>query len=518
MVWERSLIIEGIGEQNEKRLIKIVTLNRLGDPINVLTTAHDRYLVCGNSDGTIRFYDFFFKIVAWFEDLYFSTIKSISFSQTNPEAAKAPLTNGKDDGSKKNVEDEIFACSDFLVAEENAIVCMLKSKIFEEINPSKKKGYTIMNGIQSSVAAIAVHPSLPILAIAGKEGFILLWDYIKKDDPIKNFVHFTRNEKDTKGDGKHEEARVFTAIEFTPDGSEILVAQYDGNIKVMDSRTGTFIKLNSALKTSDRKGSPITQLIVSNDGKYFACCDTNRSVSLFKKDHLNGDPSKPVEWEFNGKILSHEIDVTSIAFGLGIDEEGNPVHRLFSIGKDRRLFEYDVYNSHGHTQLQVVNYFKIEQEAMPSSCIWYPKKDSKEGLLLTANNEYKMKVWNPSAQSSRKTCLGPTYGGEIVKMKELSVPGIDEKYLLYATSKKVIGMIKMPLDGNPNKTMGLIAHPDEITDFCASSDGKYLFTCGGKDLSVKMWQIDVSPIEQAIQLGGQGIEPFINLIEGGADG
>mmetsp|Transcript_13142 Transcript_13142/g.20433 ORF Transcript_13142/g.20433 Transcript_13142/m.20433 type:complete len:242 (-) Transcript_13142:312-1037(-) len=129
-----------------------------------------------------------------------------------------------------------------------------------------------------------------------------------------------------------------------------------------------------------------------------------------------------------------------------------------------------------------------------------------------------MKIWNPSSSSSRKTCLGPTYGGEIIKMKELSVPNQEEKYLIYSTQTKVIGLIKMPLDGNPNKTMGLIAHPNEIADFCASSDGRYLFTCGGDDLSVKMWSIDVSPIEQAIQLGGQGIEPFINLIEGGRDG
>jgi len=55
--------------------------------------------------------------------------------------------------------------------------------------------------------------------------------------------------------------------------------------------------------------------------------------------------------------------------------------------------------------------------------------------------------------------------------------------LIYSTATKVIGLIKMPLDGNPNKTMGLIAHPGEVADFCASSDGKYLFTCGGEDLS-----------------------------------
>ena len=87
LVWDRSLIIEGIGEQNEKRLIKIVTLNGSGSPINILTTVHDKYLVCGNNDGTIRFYDFYFKIVSWFEDCHLSTVKSISFSKTTPKPA-----------------------------------------------------------------------------------------------------------------------------------------------------------------------------------------------------------------------------------------------------------------------------------------------------------------------------------------------------------------------------------------------------------------------------------------------
>ena len=506
LVWDRSLIIEGIGEQNEKRLIKVVTLNGMGSPINILTT-HDKYLVCGNNDGTIRFYDFTFKIAAWFEDMYFSTIKSISFSKTEPRPARQENQDG----------DEVFKCSDFLITDESALVCMLESKLYEEIEPAKKKGYTLMTGIQSSISAIAVHPRNPILAIAGSEGFILLWDYMKKGDPISNYEWYKKDESSAKsGDGK-----VFTAIVFTPDGSQLLVAQHNGEIKIMDAATGQFKTLPSPLKTNDRndrKGFPITQLEITHDGKYFACSDTNKTISLFKYDHAHGDPTKDQEWQFTGKMLSHEVDVCSIAFGHGLDEQGNPVHRLFSIGKDRRLFEYDVYASQAHADVKVMYWFPIEQEASPSACIWYPKKDSKEGLLLTANDEYKMKVWNPSAQSSRKTCLGPTYGGEINKLKELTVPGQEEKYLIYSTAKKVIGLIKMPLDGNPNKTMGLIAHPNEIADFCASADGRYLFTCGGDDLSVKMWSIDVNPIEQAIAFGGEGIEPFINLIEGGRDG
>ena len=144
--------------------------------------------------------------------------------------------------------------------------------------------------------------------------------------------------------------------------------------------------------------------------------------------------------------------------------------------------------------------------------------DLKEGLILTANDEYKMKLWNPTTENSRRTCLGPTYGGAIEKLKLLKIEDRGFKYLLYSTEKKVIGLIKLPLDGNPNKTMGLIAHPEEVADVCCSADGKYVFTCGGKDLSVNMWAVDVTPIENAIALGGEGIEPFINLIEGGREG
>ena len=108
---------------------------------------------------------------------------------------------------------------------------------------------------------------------------------------------------------------------------------------------------------------------------------------------------------------------------------------------------------------------------------------------------------------------------KMVEVKEMD----DEKYIAYSTSEKVVGLIKLPIDGNPNKTIGLIAHPKAVADVCCSSDGKYMFSCGGtskgySDFSVAMWEIDVLPIEQAVFLGGEGVEPFISLIDGGRDG
>jgi hypothetical protein len=76
---------------------------------------------------------------------------------------------------------------------------MLQSSIFEEIEPAKKKGYTIFHGLKSAVKAIAVHPKRPILAIAGLERFVLFWDYLKKGDPIlHNYDLFRKGEDSSK--------------------------------------------------------------------------------------------------------------------------------------------------------------------------------------------------------------------------------------------------------------------------------------------------------------------------------
>jgi len=286
--------------------------------INTLLTVDNEYLVVGNSDGSIRFYDYQFKVKAWFEDLNLSTVKSISFSKKTPT-----LANPDDDENSQTS----FKCSDFIVADSSAMVVQLQSTIFEEIDKSKKKGITLMHGIKSSISAIAVHPTSSILAIASGEGFILLWDYIKKGDPIahqyESYTKETREKKneaksggDKGGKGKKGEkgaagldyekekereranrAKLFTCIEFTPDGSELLVGQSTGHIQVVDPTTGQYKKLTADLIVSEnRKSDAVKQIVLSSDGLYFATSDTNNAVCLFKKSEHLSDNTKPREW------------------------------------------------------------------------------------------------------------------------------------------------------------------------------------------------------------------------------
>jgi len=322
VVWDRSLIIEGIGEQNEKRLIKVVTLNQDIDVgINVLMTCDDKYLVVGNSNGTIRFYDFDFKVKAWFEDLKLNTIKSISFSKKQPMLADPKAADHE--AYDKESQDH-FKCSEFIVADSNAVVVQLKPTIFEDIDTSKKKGTTLMNGIKSAISAIAVHPTKPIIAAAGSDGFIIFWDYLNKGDLVGNQYEFfnPKENRDDKADGdKKNPQAFFTAMTFTPNGEDLLVGDYKGYIKIVDPVEFKFKKMSMELKTSDTgHGMYLTKMVVNDEGNYFATADTQNCVCVFKYAIPVGDKVNHPEWFFNGKIRSHEIEITDIAWGKSLDE------------------------------------------------------------------------------------------------------------------------------------------------------------------------------------------------------
>jgi hypothetical protein len=73
-------------------------------------------------------------------------------------------------------------------------------------------------------------------------------------------------------------------MEFTPDGSELLIGQRDGKIQVVDPVTAKYKKLVQPLKVSYEKTPAVKHLVVSEDGMYFATSDSSNGVCLFKKD------------------------------------------------------------------------------------------------------------------------------------------------------------------------------------------------------------------------------------------
>ena len=54
---------------------------------------------------------------------------------------------------------------------------------------------------------------------------------------------------------------------------------------------------------------------------------------------------------------------------------------------------------------------QIEQTAVPTACMWHPPQEhAREDLLVTASDEYKLKMWNATNKACRRTVVsGPLW-------------------------------------------------------------------------------------------------------------
>ena len=540
IVWDMSFIMEADSSPEQRKPMKLVQL--VNHEASFLIT-QGPYLVVGFKDGAVRFYDQRFIVEAWYEKIKAGDILSISF-------AKEDFLGQNSQTDLKNS----FICPDFIIASDNANIIKLKAADFDRIPPIDKaeefvQGETLVKGFKYFVSAVAVHPKKPQIAVAGGEHYER--DDRQDDDdeedkrderrkvasnePVESYLHVwnykerrrIKPNKENKESKEGMTSKVLqdqkslpTCMEYTPNGDTLVVGLKNGVFLLLDSEN-FYTNKQAPIKYTE-KLSRITRIIFSRDGKAMAVANKLNRVALFKYDLRRGNTEK-MEWIFCGQHESHYKQINGLTFGESIDEKEKTVLRLFSVGDDRKLIEYDT-NSTDTTQLQILSNNKIEQEHKPTCCLWYPVSTG-EDLLLTMNDAYKIKLWNANNKDCRLTCLGPTSGGPITKLRLIAKykdarTAIDapDYYLIYSTDEKVIGLIMLPVDGNPNKHVGLIGHPGKITDIAVSGDNKFLFTSGGKDLCVNMWFIDQQAIERQIALGGAGEEPFENMIEGGKFG
>jgi hypothetical protein len=161
---------------------------------------------------------------------------------------------------------------------------------------------------------------------------------------------------------------------FTPSGDELIVGLNKGVINILDPADQLKKKNPLPLKASENNSPTVQNIVVSECGEYFASMDSHKCVCLFKKGRM--DPNKPIEWLFNGKVKSHNEEITGICFGEGLGDNSERKLHLFSCSKDRTVVEYDIEASN-YELLVIKKRFSVENEARPSSCIWYPKIELK---------------------------------------------------------------------------------------------------------------------------------------------
>jgi len=446
-----------------------------------------RYIATGDSSGSVKFFDRELKLSNWYQQFQKAgPVNSISFSFTAKEVEISRPTKKDAYPASSTLAADSFVINDMVIGTTKSNVIFFKSagSHVEYIKQENEK----------SVQAIACHPKESRICIGGYTGMLQLWNYGKKK--LVKSRSFGRDQE-------------ISSVRFSPTGSFLAIGFSSGRVMVVDGLVLSDCGENDTKSDFYHCHDSITKIAFSDDCQFMACSDMDRCVTLFKAQPDN----KAQPWVYIGKQRAHYKNIVDLCFGKALDEDRS---RLLSLGEDRVMVEYDTENS-SEDDLRLLASDRIEQSAVPTCFSWYPPI-IKEDFILIANDQYKIKLLNTTTKMCRKTLLGPTYGSTIKRI--IMLPQIENSsisFMAYATDDKV-GLQMLPIDGNPHRSISLIAHPRKVYDMACAYNGKYIFTAGGPDCSVLMWEVNTSALEILASLGGEDLIPFYDLIDGGRNG
>ncbi|NWX52156.1 CF251 protein, partial [Steatornis caripensis] len=479
VVWDavrpRSPSEELRAKPHSMKATKMVPMQK--DSITVLK-AFESCIVTGDVKGQVKFYDGRLQLLTCYSHSKVGPIRSISFSKTPPGPPSACSTASSDSSNSVSLP----LNRNFILSTSDATVLRVAT---DRTNFEK-----VMEEAKEAVNAIACHPRQALIAVGSHCGLLKVWDYQQT---------------------KYLVSRIFTeasiqCLSYDPEGYFLAAGFTDGSVYILDA-----ISLQSSCKEFKFSRGPVTHISFSHNSEYLATADEKYTVTVYKRVLQNGSRC----WEHLAGMHSHYKPIRSILFGVHLD---NNEVRLLSLGEDRQLVEYDLTSS-SKDHLVVLHRDRVEQIAVPLCLAWYPQL-STESFILTANNCYKMKLYNTTTKMCRKTLLGPTYGSPVEKMQILPTTNTadpQKRYLAYVTKDKV-GLQILPIDGNPHKSSAFICHPGGVSDLASSYDGRYVFTAGGNDCTVMKWEVNLNALDAAASLGGEDLIPFYNLLDGGREG
>ena len=462
--------------KSEKRASKVIRVHQ--SSINHISFQNG-YVVTAGTDGNVRFFDAKMRIAAWFEDILDGEggqILAVSFSGSLPQVVSA---------SKKE-----FVVPDFMVATDTGRIISLSANMYGSLRREDRFGHVIHEAVPRDILHISSSRTDSDFVLALEGGLLQKWD-------LDSRQKLAEREFEKEGE--------VSALEYFPGGYLMAACFTDGTIAILneDLEDVQILKMTS----------PVSRLVTSPCENYFVVADTTNVLAVVQLG-----PGKVADrWEVIGKYRAHACPIVSLMFTYA----GEDLH-LTSVGKDGTLEEFNISLSNQEKGIVLEKHDSLHKgDSEPVAAVVVSSREQpcshESNILVTADTNCKFLTYNLTLGCTTKIVLGPAFGGQIQDMVLFNDSDSGRAFLLYAMDSRVAGMIAFPLDGDPEKSTGVIANSGDLAGIRLGYDNTCALVAGKRDGMVTLWALDTEAFDEA-GTGATEEEKFGALVEGGVDG
>ncbi|CDJ60431.1 Flagellar associated protein, related [Eimeria maxima] len=167
----------------------------------------------------------------------------------------------------------------------------------------------------------------------------------------------------------------------------------------------------------------------------------------------------------------------------------------------------------------------VEQRALPAGCLALPSPAGEPDTeVLIYSTEAKATIWSANSMACVKTASVAIGNGGVLQLalvqdwaNAADAEGKFRPVLLGACKEQLLGIFQLPLDGDPFKSVSVVAHAGQIVAVAASAPHNghtMLFSCGGSDFTVLQWRVNHEAVQRSFRKGPPGVESILSRIPG----